>query len=126
MMRPAPKAGAMVNVARSNAQHAQVARVPGHAPRAQAKAQAAHHVVMPLPRVRAHPTAPVAQSEPAQAWVLAPALGRAPVHQAAQRRAAPAAIQPADHVVRLSLTSNLHAYRLAQPACKIRHHEYSN
>jgi hypothetical protein len=77
-------------------------------------------------RVRAHLTAPVARSEPAQVWVPVLVLVRVPVHQVAQRLAAPAAIRQTAHAVRLSSTSNLHAHRLAAPACKIRHHEYSN
>ena len=137
-MKPVPKAGAMVNAARNNAQLAPAARVPGHAPRVQVRVQAAHrvvihkaiaarhHVVTPRPQVLALLTAPVARSEQAQVWVLVPALGRVPEHQAGQPHAAPAAIRQSAHVVRLSLTSKLHAHRLAAPACKIRHHEYSN
>ena len=128
----------MVNAARSNDQLAQAAQVPGLGPRDQAKGQlthhvvirraiaALHHVVMLRPQVRAHPTAPVARSEPAQAWVLAHVQGRVPVRQVAQPPVAPVAIRQIAHVARLYLTSNLHAHRLAAPACKIRHHEYSN
>ena len=124
--KPAPKAGAMVSAARSNAQPAQAAQVPGLGPHDQAKGQLTHHVVMPQPRVHARPTAPVAQSEPARVWALAPVRGLVPVRQAGQPHAAPAATRQIAHVVRLSLTSNLYAYRLAAPACKIHHHEYSN
>ena len=136
--KPVPKAGAMVSVAHNNAQPAQAARVPGHAPRAQVRVQAAHHVVirraitarhhvvMPQQRVHAHPTVPVARSEPAQVWVLVRVRGLVPVRQADQPHVAPAATRQIAHVVRLCSTSNLYAHRLAAPACKIRHHEYSN
>ena len=137
-MKPVPKAGAMVNVGRNNAQLAPAARVPGHAPRVQVRVQAAHrvvihkaiaarhHVVTPRPQVLALLTAPVARSEQAQVWVLAHVPGRVPVHQVAQRLAAPVATKQIALVVQLFSTSNLHAHRLAAPACKIRHHEYSN
>ena len=128
----------MVNAARSNAQLAQAAQVPGLGPHDQAKGQlthhvvirraiaALHHVVMPQQRVHAHPTVPVARSEPAQVWVLVRVRGLVPVRQADQPHVAPAATRQIAHVVRLCSTSNLYAHRLAAPACKIRHHEYSN
>ena len=128
----------MVSAVHSSAQHAPVAQVPGRAQRAQAKGLAVHHVVihrataaqrhvvMHRPQVLALLTAPVARSEPAQAWALAHVPVRVLVHQVAQPPAAPVATKQIAHVVRLSLTSKLHAHRLATPACKIRHHEYSN
>ena len=128
----------MVSAAHSSAQLAQAAQVPGLGPRDQAKGQlthhvvirraiaALHHVVMLRPQVRAHLTAPVARSEPAQAWVLVRVRGLVPVRQADQPHVAPAATRQIAHVVRLCSTSNLYAHRLAAPACKIRHHEYSN
>ena len=136
--KPVPKAGAMVSVVHNNALHALAAQVLGHAPGARVKVQAAHHVaihraiavrhqdVMPQPRVHAHRTAPPARSEPAQAWVLEHVRGRVPVRQAGQPHVAPVATRLIAHVVRLCSTSNLHAHRLAAPACKIHHHEYSN
>ena len=128
----------MVSAAPSNVQPAPAVQVLGLAPHDQAKGQLTHpavirrataarrHVVMPRPQVLAHPTAPVARSEPAQAWVLALVRGHILVRQVAQPPAALVATKQIAHVVRLSLTSKSHAHRLAAPACKIRHHEYSN
>ena len=136
--KPVPKADATVSAAHNNARPAPAARVLGLDPHVQAKAQPTHHVVMHRataarhhavmlrPQVRAHLTAPVARSEPAQAWVPVRGLGRVPVRQVAQPPVAPVAIRQIAHVARLSLASNLHAHRLAAPACKIRHYEYSN
>ena len=109
----------MVSAAYNNAQLAPVVQVAGHAPSAQAKGPAVHrvvirrataarhHAVTPPPGVYARPIAPVARSEPAQAWAQVPALGRVPEHQAGQPHAAPAAIRQIAHVVRLSLTIDI-------------------
>ena len=128
----------MVSDAHSSARHVLVAQVLGLAPHDQAKVQAAHpavirrataarhHAVMPRLQVLAPLTAPVPRSEPAPAWVLVLVRGHVLVRQVAQPPAAPVATKQIAHVVRLSSTSNLHVHRLAAPACKIRHHEYSN
>ena len=114
-MMHALKVAVMVSDARNSAPPAQPAL---QAPvRLVLREPAKHLVVMPKAAVVAlrqvtHRHVQARAQAPAAQFVLAPV------------RMDPA--QPIAPAVLLYLTSNLSAYRLARPACKIRTHEYSS
>ena len=115
MMMHAPRVVATVRAVPHSVPHAQRVRqaLARHVPRVLAKAPDKH----PVAKGRAvAETRQRATPQPAQALAV----------PFAQARARAAQVKLTALAAPRSLTSNLPAHRLARPACKIRHHEYSS
>ena len=114
-MMHVPKAVATVSGAPHNAPHARPVRqaLARRVPRVLAKAPDKHPVAKGKAVAEARQRA---TRQPAQALAV----------PFAQARGRAAQVKLTALAAPRSLTSNLPAHRLARPACKIRHHEYSS